>query len=54
VNAGLVGADAAERTEVRKDAGAIGVQAMVRHESVPWVDFINPRYYTIGTFALTR
>jgi hypothetical protein len=35
VNAGLVGADAAERMEVRKDPGAIGVQAIVRHEWQP-------------------
>ncbi len=32
VNAGLVGADAAKGVEVRKDAGAIDVEALVRHE----------------------
>jgi len=35
VNAGLVGADATERIEIRKDPSAIGVQAMVSHETQP-------------------
>ena len=32
VNAGLVGADAAERIEIGKDPGAIDVRTIVRHE----------------------
>ena len=32
VNAGLVGADGAERVEIGKDPGAIDVEAIVRHE----------------------
>jgi hypothetical protein len=35
VNAGLVGADAAERMEVRKHPGAIDVRAVVRHKPQP-------------------
>jgi hypothetical protein len=35
VNAGLVGADATERSEIRKDPRAIDVQAIVRHEPQP-------------------
>lgn len=34
VNAGLVGADATERMEIRKDPGAVDVQAIVRHASL--------------------
>ena len=32
VNPGLVGADATQRSEIRKDPGAIGLKAMVRHD----------------------
>ena len=36
VDAGLVGADAAERVEIRKDPSAIGVRRIVRHEAQPY------------------
>ena len=32
VNSGFVGADATQRSEIRKDPGAIGLKAMVRHD----------------------
>src|ERR1700733_7570070 len=32
VNPGFVGADATQRSEIRKDPGAIGLKAMVRHD----------------------
>src|ERR1700730_15478822 len=36
VNAGLVCADATERIEIRKDPSAIDLQAIVRHEPIPF------------------